>query len=286
MILSHRKTALTARNAYLSTHAVVHSAYRVHVVDNDGVVSDDRIALRAFQRKGALGRPVITVVLAGAARIDAFAETRWLEAGDVSAVEAKNAIVMRQSRDRERYRAFVVEWDDGPIRRDRPRGFEVSRCDDAAIARAADAIVNETDIEASLRSALTALGFSVDTLAEEVSPQTRKLSRALDDLLSDMSARPMAIDLHEMLSVSLRQLNRLVLDFNERYGFNAVGWRDTRGRRRLLMGAALMTARGATVDEVARAVGYTSPTAFARAMADAGLPPPGEVARAVDRLRD
>jgi hypothetical protein len=45
-----------------------------------------------------------------------------------------------------------------------------------------------------------------------------------------------------------------------------------------------MTARGATVEEVARAVGYASPTAFARAMADAGLPPPGDVARVVDGL--
>ncbi|MGZ3477709.1 MAG: hypothetical protein ACXWUG_30850, partial [Polyangiales bacterium] len=59
----------------------------------------------------------------------------------------------------------------------------------------------------------------------------------------------------------------------------------TRGRRRLMMGATLMTAPGATVEEVARAVGYASPTAFARALTQAGLPPPGEVARCVASLR-
>ena len=52
-----------------------------------------------------------------------------------------------------------------------------------------------------------------------------------------------------------------------------------------MVGACFMTTPGVTVEEVARAVGYASPTAFARAMATAGLPPPGEVAVTVASVR-
>ena len=85
-------------------------------------------------------------------------------------------------------------------------------------------------------------------------------------------------ELSDRLGVSTRQLNRIVKDYNETYGFNATGWIDTRNRRRLLIGATLMTAPKATASYVARVVGYRSATAFARARGLAGLPPPSEIA--------
>lgn len=304
MIVSHRRTALEPRAnglpvAYLETHALVHTAYRLHVVRNDGVVSEDRLHLRAFDRKGRIGRPIVTVLLSGNARIAAFERETWLGRGDVTAIESKGAIVMRQSRDGERYDAIAIEWDPGSLADARPQGFahhRLSPGDLEVLAAAADAIAETNDVAAAAEHATVILDVlrrsgvpfdakSPPSLIEEVSEQTRILAAALDDLLSDLRRKPMAIDLHQVLGLSLRQVNRLVVDFNRRYGFNALGWRDTRGRRRLMMGATLMTAPNATVEEVARAVGYASPTAFARAMAQAGLPPPGEVARAVASLR-
>lgn len=300
MIVSHRRTALEARGAYLEIHAVVHTAYRVHVVRNDGVISEDRLHLRAFDRKGALGRPVVTVVLDGEARLEAFDRLEWLGVARASAIQAKGAVVMRQSRRGERYEALVVEWDPGSLSPGRPQGFEVLSLDPQqlrAIRGAADALADAGgSVERASAAVVTALdalraaglpfsSYHPASLSEEISPQTARLAAALDDLLSDLRRRPMAVDLHQVLGLSLRQVNRLVLEFNRRFGFNAVGWRDTRGRRRLMMGATLMTAPGVTVDEVARAVGYASATAFARAMGRAGLPPPGEIARAVEDLR-
>jgi hypothetical protein len=300
MIVSHRRTSLAPRAphrepAYLETHALVHTQFRVHVVRNDRVVSEDRLHLRAFERRGMLGRPIVTAILQGNARIEAFDRLEWLSPGDVSAIESKGAIVMRQSRDGERYESVVVEWEPGTLDAGRPKGFEKRALDASALdrLRALAEQLTHRDVDAERAAAvgseiLALLGFpprSAASLVEEVTEQTRLLATSLDDMLSDLGAKPMAVDLHDVLGLSLRQVNRLVLDFNVRYGFNAVGWRDTRGRRRLMMGATLMTAPGATVEDVARTVGYASPTAFARAMALAGLPAPGEVARCVASLR-
>jgi chromate transport protein ChrA len=79
-------------------------------------------------------------------------------------------------------------------------------------------------------------------------------------------------------------VNRRVAEFNRRYGFNASGWRDTRSRRQLLMGATLMTAPGAVAERVAAAVGYGSARAFHRALDAAGLPAPSAIAATVQSL--
>lgn len=46
-----------------------------------------------------------------------------------------------------------------------------------------------------------------------------------------------------------------------------------------------MTAPGATTELISEVLGYGSPRAFCLAMAQAGLPSPGRVARAVKELR-
>lgn len=54
---------------------------------------------------------------------------------------------------------------------------------------------------------------------------------------------------------------------------------------RLLMATTLMTARGATTELVAAALGYGSPRSFCLAMAEAGLPSPGRIARTEELLQ-
>jgi AraC-like DNA-binding protein len=255
-------------------------------VKNARVVSEDDLLLRAFPRAGAVGRPVVTVLLAGRGRVRAHGEETWLEAGDVLGMDHKGAVSMRQ--EGEAYAALAFEWDVellGP----RPPAFQRARLagttkDEAtalweAIARGEGR--PEALVERHLR-VLSQLGFPVRTasateLAEPVPEATQKMSRGLDFALSNLEGQPMTADLEKVLGLGARQVNRLVQAFNARYGFNAAGWRDTRNRRRLMMGATLMTAKGATVSYVARVVGYRSPTAFARALADAGMPPPASI---------
>jgi hypothetical protein len=303
VFVSHRRTGSDDLQAWLETHALVHSRYRLHVVRNCNVVSDDAIHIRAFDRKGRVGRPVVTVVLQGMARMRAFDRTEWLVPGKVSLLESKAAIIMRQGRDGEPYESLVVEWEPSPegISESRPQGFEVRTIDDAARARiaacAAEIAAVDVEVPAAARAMVEVLDVlrgigapfrevTEASLIEPVPAQTLRLSMALDEMLSDLRRKPMAVDLDQVLGLSLRQINRVVAAFNERYGFNSGGWLDTRSRRRVMTGAVLMTAPGATTEGVSSAVGYASPTAFCRALADAGLPSPGAIAAAVRELRD
>lgn len=296
MIISRRRTALRELGASLATYALVHSAFRLHIVVNEGVVSEDRLSLRAFDRKGYLHRPMLTVVLEGRARLEQDGMCRWLEAGDVSVLPNKNAVAMRQ--EGARFESLAVEWDPGTLGA-RPTEWSVSRLPAEAITRlkphvravAAHGLDGEraaarfAAIVTLLRESGAPLGRAEPgDLVEAVPEPMRVLSGALDATLSDLSRRPMMIDLHRMLGTTPRHLLRLVTAFHASYGFGATGWRDALNRRRLLHGAAMMTARGATSERVAMAVGYGSPAAFWHGLAQAGLPSPGTVPRVVADL--
>jgi len=306
MFFSHRTVELPVphgASARLATHAIVHSAYRVHAVFRDNVVSEDALLVRGFDRRGAVGRPVATVLLEGRAHLRVPGHERTLGPGELCVSASKADILMRQ--EGPRYRSMVWEWEPGAWG-DRPgepfavRPVPEETC--AALTRLAAALRDEAvdaptvvdapavvDALAEAWASLRALGVPLaeadrPRLIEPVSEPTLRLARALDALQSNLSGVPMMTDLERALHLSVRQINRLVQEFNERYGFNASGWRDTRNRWRLMMGATLMTAPGATPEAVARAVGFASAATFSRALANVGLPPPGEIAAAVRAL--
>ncbi|CAN5799056.1 hypothetical protein BH09MYX1_BH09MYX1_51210 [soil metagenome] len=269
--------------AYLTTHALVHPQLRLHAVRNANVISEDALLLRAFHRAGAVGRPIVTVLLEGHGTVRAHGKEACVTSGDVLAMDFKGAISMRQ--EGARYESLAFEWDPewlGP----RPAAFFHRRLGASDLARARSAwtsmIAGASTPEAIVAEVIdvlrsTGLQLRIPTASELDDPvleSTRKMAHALDIALSNLEGQPMTADLEKLLGLSARQVNRLVASFNLRYGFNSVGWRDTRNRRRLMMGATFMTAPGASVAHVARVVGYRSPTAFARALADAGMPPP------------
>lgn len=280
-----------------ATHAVVHSRYRVHVVDNAGLVAEDRLFAPTFPRRDRLGRPVVTVLLEGHARITSAAGDRWLEPGDIALIEGKGAIRMRQQC-APRYRSVSIEWDRGWLG-GALEGVETGRLDARALAavRRIGGVVHHAGAAspevaaavAELLAVLAASGAPVEPVAqarlvEPVSARDVALSHALDASLSNLTGQPMLADLHEALGLGPRQLNRLVTAFNARFGFNASSWRDTRTRRRLMTGANLMTASGATTEAVARTVGYGSAAAFCHALALQQLPSPGALAERVAQL--
>lgn len=293
MLASRRVVSVPALGALLATRALVHPSYRAHAVVRRRVVSEDALLTRAFERKGHGGRPVLTILLEGAARITVRGRHWFLAPGDASLVDAKGDILMRQEGDP--FRSVVVEWDP-PLLGARPAGVRVAPAS-AALRAAADALHRridaleeddeDVDLFCALLSRATSWGLVVpprSALVADVSPRMRSLSRALDRLATSLGDRPMLVDLDGELGLSSRQVNRLVEQFHAAYAFNAGGWRDTRNRWRVMFGATLMTAPGATPDVVARAVGFSSTNTQARAFANAGLPAPGDVRSVVAAL--
>ena len=290
-LISHRVVIADDLGARIATHALLHSRYRIHAVHNENVVSEDALALGPFDRQGHLARPILTVLLQGTARISAHGKTAWLAPGDVVAMDSKAPIVMRQ--EGAPYMAIAFEWDDGGLGA-RPAAFTRGTLG-ATELRAAHGIWNDiVEGSADARTAVSlssVVGLGLDlrpgeALDEDPLETHVRLSLALDACFSNLRVQPMIADLERDLALSTRHLNRLVLDFNTKYGFNATGWRDARNRRRLLVGASLMTSPGATAEGVAREVGYQSLSAFTKALTDAGFPPPSAIAARVAALRD
>ena len=214
--------------------------------------------------------------------------------GDVVVVPEKGLVSMRQQGPL--FHSVAIEWTPGTI-----GGAALQpTCgrldgDLPEVSRLARTMVgtDQPETAAHLFAEMLALlrGFGAPfeaaesgALIETIPEAIRKLSLALDATLTRLEANPMIVDLHALLGVSPRQLQRLVTAFNARYGFNSSGWRDTLNRRRLLVGATMMTAAGARTEGVAHALGYASPTSFCHALDAAGMPSPGEISRRVDHL--
>jgi AraC-like DNA-binding protein len=279
--------------AHLSTVALIHPRYRVHFVDNARVISEDALSLRAFDRVGATGRPTCTVLLEGRARISAYGKHVKLTRGSAVLVAHKSAICMRQ--EGERYRSVAIEWDADTLAAQPEVPVSEHAIDDEALGEIDELVaasgtddaperVVQTLIERLRASGLPFTKPDHDKLVHDVVPRFAELSQALDEVLSQGGVRPTTVDLEDRMRLSTRQLNRLVESYHTTYGFNSEGWRDTVKRRRIMLGAALMTAAGATVIDVAQAIGFSSAEAFARALSEAGLPPPSEIRGEVLRL--
>lgn len=286
MLVSRRDTRCTAHGARVSTLALLHPRFRVHLVENERVICDDALALRAFDRKGELGRPVATFLVEGRARLRWHGEERWLSPGAVALLPGKSGVEMRQEAE-PRYGAIVVEWEPGTLFVERPGSLETREATPEARAQAlacAERLrAGDREVLVPLRALFASLGLTPTAALPEADEAERfaPVSEALDRALSLLDAQPMSVDLERALALSARQVNRVVSELNQRYGFNAGTWRDARNRRRLLVAAALLSLRDVALGEVARTVGYRSETALCRAFANAGLPSPGSIAALV-----
>jgi hypothetical protein len=300
MILSYRRAELSELDAHIALREILHPHFRLQVVDNRNVVNDDALFLRqgVLVRRAHLTRPVVTVLLAGEARVRAFGREQWLAPGDVSVVSAKSALELREQG--ESFRSLVFEWDpQWGFGTPRPEAQETASLGAPALARLrahAEQLLDK-QLSAPLAAScihdvlgvLAAAGLPLGPVPEgafvaEVPPQDERLSLALDRALSCLRDRPMVVDLERELDVSARHVTRLVNSFNERYGCDATTWQEARSRRRLLVGTTFMTREGATTDLVAKRVGYASSPTFCRALGSVGLPSPTRVRDAVRAL--
>ena len=88
--------------------------------------------------------------------------------------------------------------------------------------------------------------------------------------------------LGEASAVSLRQASRDLFELTATYGFVGLGWRQMMRAWKIRLAVACLSAKGASVGDVAAIAGYGSTDAMRRAFRDAGLPPPTVVQ---ERLR-
>jgi AraC-like DNA-binding protein len=128
-----------------------------------------------------------------------------------------------------------------------------------------------------LRGAGAPIELTAQVLLGGPSERDRRIARAMEEQLSSLRTKASALHLGDDAKLSPRQLQRLVHEFNLRYGMNAGNWRDTRNRWRVQIAAVLLSRRELTVRAIAEEVGYGNAASLARAFAIAGFPAPIEL---------
>ncbi|HEY0840361.1 MAG TPA: hypothetical protein VGD74_09265 [Vulgatibacter sp.] len=273
----------------MSDFNVLHSGYRVGIEIRRGVVRDWAMWPQQLQRAGASNRSNLFVQLAGEVHVRSAGRERTLQSGACMTEHRSRSWGFRVDRPTA---TLILEWAPGEMGdeiRDPFSDVKLSRTTLEACRRAAMSLTYPESTPAEVAAAigtifacLRAEGaplHDVDEarLIEPVEPTVAALNHALDRSLSMADERPMLADLEERLGISERHIRRRTGDYLATYQANAAGWRELSHRWRLSTGLALMSAKGATTEGVARILGYSSPTAFCRAFAASGLPSPGAI---------
>jgi len=116
-------------------------------------------------------------------------------------------------------------------------------------------------------------------LGADFAPQVQRCGRAVDLALSQTDSRAMLVDVERFGGISARTVERAFPDLCAALGQQPESFRAYTQRVCLVRACGAMENAKATTEGVAHAMGFSSPNAFCRAMARAGLPSPGAVRR-------
>ncbi len=105
--------------------------------------------------------------------------------------------------------------------------------------------------------------------------------KGVSHFISSYQALPSLKELADRSELSVRQVARDAQAFLDAFGVLGSRWREVTLRSRLRLAVLGLSAAEVTVSDVARASGYGSTDAMARAFRDAGLPPPSAVQAAL-----
>ncbi len=285
-----------AREAYF----LLHSGLRAYVVRASGVTVEKRLLLGTELLLDHGGRHAVQVVLSGRMRLAHQGRERWLLPGDAS---LQRWVFPDERWEGEPFEAVVLEWSQA-WRSDEPAqwntDWKIDRLPPRDLERlarwSAELVHTELSPEraaahlAQLLELLSCAGLPVRRaaaaeLVEAIAPAARHLAAPLGASLSNLGGRPMLVDLEAALGRSSRHLRRNLAELHRTYDFYGGSWHRLRHWWRLSMATTLMTARGATTEGVSDLLGYGSPRAFCLAMAQASLPSPGKISRAVTAMR-
>jgi AraC-like DNA-binding protein len=140
---------------------------------------------------------------------------------------------------------------------------------------AARTLIDQPAEPRALAGLMKALGVPIEITLEEPE-RLRRLWAAIEPLYAQYGATMSIKQIAGALGLSMRQVGRDAKELASTFGLGD-GYRDALLMLRLRSAVLMLSAREATVVEVARLVGYGSPIAMARAFRDAKLPAPSVV---------
>jgi AraC-like DNA-binding protein len=179
---------------------------------------------------------------------------------------------------------------------ERPSGdarLELSETTRATLRRLADSVADQSvgadrtsliarDALAALRSEGLPLHadapFGKDDDASKLAGE-HDVARAVERSVSSLASHPTGIDLADALGVGEEHALRRANAHFRRFYFSINNWREYLRKRRIELGAFFMGRHDARTEDVARALGFRSPTSFCHAFHAAGLPSPRAVQR-------
>lgn len=150
-------------------------------------------------------------------------------------------------------------------------GFDA---DEALAASVTDLVGRLTELGLVTREAR-------DRLTKPTSAIMRGVWRAVRPMMDGFAPSANLKDVSSASGLSERQVARNVGWILNRFAFPSDGWRLAMHTLRLKLAVLLLSAEGATVGEVADALGYKSITAMAKAFREAKLATPSEIQRLV-----
>lgn len=246
-----------------------------------GIVVDERVLTKTFDLVTRPQRMLATLVLEGDLLVDAPEGTLRARRGEGVLHATELMSVTRYDR------TTTLELDWVAKEQTSPRvltSFDVARATE--IANELFEPVSQRDLFARAFAFLRETGVPIeehlDALRGGPTERDVRLGRAMCEQLMHLSSRATTLHLGDTASLSPRQLQRVVTDFNARYGINARNWRDVRNRWRVQIAVVLLSVESMPIESIAREVGYGSASALSRAFASVGFPAPGELR---DRIR-
>jgi hypothetical protein len=218
-----------------------------------------------------------------------------LDVGDVGIFPGRSAFASRVEANAAEQYSLTIEYDRDTwnmpalgssfVRSSNPiRLTEQATAVCEAIERAWTSPADRPLVDASLGdlfSSLRADGLPLPAIELEgvtsVAPSIQRLGRAVDLALSQSQSRAMLIDVENGGAVCARTFQRILPTLCNVWGQSVESFRSHTRRSLLARAAWAMSNPAATTEIVGRAVGFSTPNAFCRAMAGYGLPSPGRV---------
>ncbi len=119
--------------------------------------------------------------------------------------------------------------------------------------------------------------WTKERLQRKTPEAVQQLSHGLDRALSQDGEVPMLIDLETLTGMHQRRVQRTLPQLCSYLGQAPETFRSMRQRVRLGQAAHLLGADNASTEDVARVLGFASPTGFCRAVRRFGLPTPSQL---------
>ena len=256
---------LGARRIYAG---LVRPGFRLYVVQSEGLVVDSRsVGTKAsdllFGGRTRIGQ--VTIPLEGR-YIARRARELELSPGFVLV----DAVVQPGERwDGARFTAMCVEWDSRFSAASSSAVVQLSYAELKQAKTVARGVLAGTLSLAEFHrflDVLTAHGVFAaparSLFGEVAPPRAHEFALALNSLFTRFSSHPDLTDLEKHLGLSSRHIRRILKDLGPWSPILGGSVRANLRRNRVWLAPSLTTARGATVERVARALGYRSPNAL------------------------